>query len=89
MVTSPFVPMASATYGRKSLIVKVIQSSDMASGAYCALTIISILNLPLELPPDSPARVKGDETFLTGLYQWISRCQSRQSEMLDTLLTPQ
>jgi protein farnesyltransferase subunit beta len=45
-------------------------------GAYCAATILSLLNLPLELPPDSPARVKGDETFLTGLGEWISRTQS-------------
>jgi protein farnesyltransferase subunit beta len=45
-------------------------------GAYCAMTVISLLNLPLELPPDSPARVKGDETFLTGLGEWISRIQS-------------
>ncbi|KAI9688347.1 MAG: CAAX farnesyltransferase (FTase) subunit beta [Bathelium mastoideum] len=45
-------------------------------GAYCAMTIISLLNLPLELPAGSPARIKGDETFLTGLMDWISRCQS-------------
>ncbi|KAI9714332.1 MAG: CAAX farnesyltransferase (FTase) subunit beta [Bogoriella megaspora] len=45
-------------------------------GAYCALTIISLLNLPLELPTDSPARVNGDETFLTGLTEWIARCQT-------------
>jgi protein farnesyltransferase subunit beta len=45
-------------------------------GAYCSMTIISLLNLPLELPPDSPARVKGDETFLTNLEDWISRCQT-------------
>ncbi|KAF2233997.1 terpenoid cyclases/Protein prenyltransferase [Viridothelium virens] len=45
-------------------------------GAYCAMTIISLLNLPLALPSGSPARVKGDETFLTGLMGWISHCQS-------------
>jgi len=45
-------------------------------GAYCAMVIVSLLNLPLELPPDSPARVKGDETFLTGLAEWVSRCQT-------------
>jgi protein farnesyltransferase subunit beta len=44
-------------------------------GAYCAMTIISLLSLPLELPNDSPARVKGDETFLTGLPAWISSIQ--------------
>lgn len=45
-------------------------------GAYCAITIISLLSLPLELPQDSPARVNGNETFLTGLPEWISRIQT-------------
>ena len=39
------------------------------------MTIISLLKLPLELPVDSPARINGDETFLTGLEDWISRCE--------------
>ncbi|KAF2136717.1 uncharacterized protein K452DRAFT_237052 [Aplosporella prunicola CBS 121167] len=45
-------------------------------GAYCAMVIISLLDLPVQLPPDSPARVKGDETFMTGLPEWISLCQT-------------
>jgi protein farnesyltransferase subunit beta len=45
-------------------------------GAYCAMTIISLLNLPLELPVGSPARIKGDETFLTGLPEWVSSIQT-------------
>ncbi|KAF2841837.1 CaaX farnesyltransferase beta subunit Ram1, partial [Patellaria atrata CBS 101060] len=45
-------------------------------GAYCAMTIIALLNLPLDLPPGAPAKVQGHETFLTGLGNWISRCQS-------------
>jgi protein farnesyltransferase subunit beta len=40
------------------------------------MTIISLLNLPLQLPPGSPARVNGDETFVTGLPEWISQCQT-------------
>src|SRR5882757_4217087 len=36
-------------------------------GAYCALVAISLLNLPLSLPPDSPARAAGLETFMDGL----------------------
>jgi protein farnesyltransferase subunit beta len=40
------------------------------------MTIISLLGLPLELPPDSPVRVKGDETFLTNLREWVSSCQT-------------
>ncbi|KAF2493244.1 terpenoid cyclases/Protein prenyltransferase [Lophium mytilinum] len=45
-------------------------------GAFCAMVIVALLNLPLELPPTSPARIKGDETFLTKLPEWISRCQT-------------
>ena len=39
------------------------------------MVIIALLNLPLELPPESPARIKGDETFLTNLPEWVARCQ--------------
>lgn len=45
-------------------------------GAYCSLTIIALLNLPLELPADSPARKAGLQTFTDKLGDWISRCQS-------------
>jgi protein farnesyltransferase subunit beta len=40
------------------------------------MTIISLLGLPLELPADSPAGAKGDETFLTNLREWVSSCQT-------------
>jgi protein farnesyltransferase subunit beta len=40
------------------------------------MTIISLLNLPMELPADSPAQLTGSETFLTNLKTWISRCQT-------------
>ncbi|KAI9782769.1 MAG: CAAX farnesyltransferase (FTase) subunit beta [Peltula sp. TS41687] len=46
------------------------------SGAYCALVMISLLNLPLELPPESPARTTHEDTFLTGLPEYLSRCQT-------------
>lgn len=45
-------------------------------GAYCSLVIISLLNLPLDLPRDSPAKVNGDETFLTNLGEWFGQCQT-------------
>ncbi|KAF2812618.1 terpenoid cyclases/Protein prenyltransferase [Mytilinidion resinicola] len=45
-------------------------------GAFCAMVILTLLNLPLDLPPTSPAKIKGDETFLTKLPEWISRCQT-------------
>lgn len=51
-------------------------TDDLYRGAYCGMTIISLLNLPMELPAGSPARVNGDETFLTNLTTWIKRCQT-------------
>ncbi|KAF2025845.1 terpenoid cyclases/Protein prenyltransferase [Setomelanomma holmii] len=45
-------------------------------GAFCAMVIISLLNLPLDLPQDAPARKNGFMTFTDGLGKWISRCQS-------------
>lgn len=45
-------------------------------GAYCAVTILSLLNLPLELPPNSPARKAGMEVFTDRLGEWVGRCQT-------------
>lgn len=45
-------------------------------GAYCALVAISLLNLPWELPKDSPARQAGLSTFGDGLGEYLSRCQT-------------
>ncbi|KAF2116349.1 terpenoid cyclases/protein prenyltransferase alpha-alpha toroid [Lophiotrema nucula] len=45
-------------------------------GAFCALVALSLLNLPLELPPDAPARQHGLTSFLDNLGEWVSRCQT-------------
>jgi protein farnesyltransferase subunit beta len=45
-------------------------------GAYCALVILSLLHIPLELPPDAPARAHGLTTFTDKLGEWVSRCQA-------------
>jgi protein farnesyltransferase subunit beta len=45
-------------------------------GAYCALIILSLLSLPMDLPPDAPARAAGLSTFVDGLGSYISRCQT-------------
>ncbi|RMZ82773.1 hypothetical protein DV738_g1494, partial [Chaetothyriales sp. CBS 135597] len=45
-------------------------------GALCALVIVSLLDLPLELPPDAPARSAGLSTFGDGLADFIARCQT-------------
>ena len=45
-------------------------------GAYCAAVLISLLDLPLLLPPNSPARAVGHATFTDGLGAWVGRCQA-------------
>lgn len=45
------------------------------SGAYCAMTLIAILNLPNDLPESSPARLGGHATFDSGLAEFISSCE--------------
>jgi len=45
-------------------------------GAYCAFIIITILNLPLELPSSSPARQAGLKTFDDGLGEYIRSLQT-------------
>ncbi|KAK0385321.1 hypothetical protein NLU13_7797 [Sarocladium strictum] len=45
-------------------------------GAYCAAVIISLLNLPLDLAPDSPARASGHTRLFDGLAEWVRRCQT-------------
>lgn len=51
------------------------------------MIIISLLNLPIELPAGSPARVNGDETFITNLPEWIARCMYKiiYADILDLL----
>jgi protein farnesyltransferase subunit beta len=45
-------------------------------GAFCAAVILSLTNLPLDLPPDAPARKQGLTSFTDGLGEWVSKCQS-------------
>jgi protein farnesyltransferase subunit beta len=45
-------------------------------GAFCALVVMSLLHIPLELPPDAPARKHGFTSFKDGLGEWVSKCQS-------------
>lgn len=40
------------------------------------MVMISLLKLPLSLPPDAPARQAGLESFVDGLPEYFSRCQS-------------
>lgn len=45
-------------------------------GAYCAFIMITVLNLPMELPPSSPARHAGLKTFDDGLGEYIRSLQT-------------
>ncbi|KAJ5136798.1 hypothetical protein N7448_005352 [Penicillium atrosanguineum] len=45
-------------------------------GAYCAMTIISLLDLPLALPPHAVARSAGMEKFTDELPNYLARCQT-------------
>ncbi|ORY13101.1 terpenoid cyclases/protein prenyltransferase alpha-alpha toroid [Clohesyomyces aquaticus] len=45
-------------------------------GAFCAMVILSLLDLPLELPPDAPSRAHGHTSFMDNLGGWVSRCQN-------------
>lgn len=38
------------------------------------MVMISLLQLPLELAPGSPARMTDTDTFLTGLPEYLLRC---------------
>lgn len=49
--------------------------TNQRRGAYCAMVIIALLDLPLELPPDAEARKYGFNTFLDGLPEYLSRCE--------------
>ncbi|POR34414.1 Protein farnesyltransferase subunit beta [Tolypocladium paradoxum] len=50
-------------------------------GAYCAAVIISLLNIPLDLSPDSPACAAGHTGLFSGLGEWAKRTREeyRQS----------
>ena len=56
--------------------IPVSHSLVPSSGAYCAVVIISLLNIPLELPSDSPAKSRETNTLLTGIPEYVRRCKS-------------
>ncbi|KAK3316279.1 terpenoid cyclases/protein prenyltransferase alpha-alpha toroid [Apodospora peruviana] len=45
-------------------------------GAYCASVVITLLNLPLDLTPESPAHSGGLSDLFAGLADWVRRCQT-------------
>lgn len=59
------------------------EGEEDVRGAYCALVAISLLDLPLTLPSESPAREAGFETFMDGLGEYLSRCQTYEGGIGD------
>lgn len=45
-------------------------------GVYCAVTLISMLNLPIELPEDEKDRFPDGWDLSTGLPEWLATCMS-------------
>ncbi|KAJ5923488.1 hypothetical protein N7454_008733 [Penicillium verhagenii] len=45
-------------------------------GGYCVMAILSLLDLPVELPPNCEARQAGLQNLTDGLAQYMSRCQT-------------
>ena len=39
------------------------------------MVIIALLDLPLELPQDAPARCSGLTSFVDKLPEWLSKCR--------------
>ncbi|KAI4108117.1 MAG: hypothetical protein LQ339_002389 [Xanthoria mediterranea] len=53
-----------------------VDGEEDVRGGYCSMVMISLLNLPLSLPPEAPARRAGLESFMDGLPEYMSRCQT-------------
>lgn len=49
--------------------------SRHCSGAYCASVIISLLDLPLGLPPGRRVELSGWTKLTDGLAKYLARCE--------------
>lgn len=58
------------------------ESNSCIRGAYCAAVLITLLNLPLDLPPNSPAWTADQPTLFTGLADFVKRCRELQKASL-------
>lgn len=75
MPSSPSQTPKCCTTGRAT--------DTLCRGAYCAAVLISLLNIPLELSPDSPARASGHTDLFSGLGEWVRRCECRRRLFVD------
>lgn len=63
------------------LLYSTIVRSSLRSGrrgAYCAAVVVSLLNLPTELTPESPAWTPDHPTLFTKLPEYVQRCMYTQ-----------
>lgn len=56
-----------------SLLMILVLTSERR-GAYCAAVIVSLLNLPMDLKPESPAWTSDHPTLFTKLADYVQRC---------------
>jgi hypothetical protein len=52
----------------------LLTNNGLARGTYCAAVIMSLLDLPLELPPGSIAKLHETDNLLTRMPEYVSRC---------------
>lgn len=68
------------------------QTNRGIRGAYCAAVIITLLRLPLDLTPESPAYAgDGSVNLLTGVADYVRRCKQEECAsptISGLLLTP-
>lgn len=53
------------------------------------MVIVALLDLPVELPPNVPARQAGHDTFMSGLPEYLSRCEHlKRASSISPLIEP-
>lgn len=57
-----------------TMCTSVLSNEDYYSGAYIAMTIVSLLNLPLEIPDEEKIRLDGITSLVDRLPEYIRRC---------------
>ena len=85
MVALKFALGEKRMFGKANVLrLKSVQCVDHdCRGAYCSMTMISLLGLPLDLPPNAPARAKGLTSFTSGLPEYLSRCWLSSSALFE------
>jgi protein farnesyltransferase subunit beta len=75
MEVSRFLWVARKTCGIPSPLMFTLCIVDNSSGAYCAMVLISLLDLPIDLPSTSAAKLEDEDTLVTRLPEYLSGCK--------------